>query len=79
MVLMALLTPALSHVSDIRDRTGCASNLEEMAMASSMYADDNNGAVIERKTAYEIVPSLYSYVSDYTTFYGPTYIGVYPK
>lgn len=74
MILMALLVPALSHVSNVRDRTGCASNLEEMGMASQMYANDNGGAVIERKVSYRIVPCLYSYITDFTTFYGTAYI-----
>lgn len=40
-ILAALLLPALSKAKDRARRTYCASNLRQIALASWMYADDN--------------------------------------
>jgi type II secretory pathway pseudopilin PulG len=41
--LLALLLPAISAVRESARRTTCASNLRQIAMAASMYADAHGG------------------------------------
>jgi prepilin-type N-terminal cleavage/methylation domain-containing protein/prepilin-type processing-associated H-X9-DG protein len=42
-ILAALLLPALSKAKESARRTRCASNLRQVLLAASMYADENDG------------------------------------
>lgn len=42
-VLAALLAPALARAKSAARRTACANNLRQLALASQMYWDDNEG------------------------------------
>lgn len=43
-VLMGLLLPALSRAREAANRTKCASNLRQIGLAITMYANENKGA-----------------------------------
>jgi prepilin-type N-terminal cleavage/methylation domain-containing protein len=43
-ILMALLIPALDRAREAAERTGCASNLRQLAMVATLYSVDENGS-----------------------------------
>ena len=44
-ILAAMLLPALNKARETAKTTKCLANLKQIASASSMYADDNNGSI----------------------------------
>ena len=50
-VLMAILMPALNRVREQGKRAACLNNLRQMALAWSVYADDNDGKIVNGNTS----------------------------
>jgi len=50
-VLMAILMPALNRVREQGKRAACLSNVKQMALAWIMYADDNDGKIVNGNTS----------------------------
>lgn len=46
-VLMAILLPALSRAREQGKNTVCMNNMKQIGMASRLYAEDNNGMVMQ--------------------------------
>ena len=42
-ILAAMLLPALATAKEVAKKTACLSNLRQLALANTMYVDDNNG------------------------------------
>ena len=45
-LLLALLTPALGKARELGRRAVCLVNLKDLSLAWSMYADDNEGKLV---------------------------------
>ncbi len=45
-LLLALLMPALDHARELAIRSVCKANLKDLAIAWIMYADDNDGKIV---------------------------------
>ncbi len=45
-LLLALLMPALDHARELAIRAVCKANLKDLAIAWIMYADDNDGKIV---------------------------------
>ena len=45
-VLMAILMPALNRAREQGKRACCLSNLKQLQLAWTMYADDNDGKIV---------------------------------
>jgi prepilin-type N-terminal cleavage/methylation domain-containing protein/prepilin-type processing-associated H-X9-DG protein len=50
-VLMAILMPALSRAREQGKRAACLSNLKQLALSWNLYADDNDGRIVNGNTA----------------------------
>jgi prepilin-type N-terminal cleavage/methylation domain-containing protein/prepilin-type processing-associated H-X9-DG protein len=50
-VLMAILMPALNRAREQGKRAACLNNLKQMALAWNLYADDNEGKMINGNTS----------------------------
>jgi prepilin-type N-terminal cleavage/methylation domain-containing protein/prepilin-type processing-associated H-X9-DG protein len=68
-VLMAILMPALNRAREQGRRAACLSNLKQLNLAWSMYADGNDDRLVNGDTGeYSIHPNEKSWVlKDYTT------------
>ena len=51
-ILMAILMPALNRVREQGKRAVCLSNLKQLALAWIMYADENNGKLVNGAAGY---------------------------
>ena len=49
-ILMAILMPALSRAREQGKRAACQSNLKQLALAWNVYADDNDGKLVNGNT-----------------------------
>ena len=45
-VLMAILMPVLNRAREQGKRSACLSNLKQLRLAWTMYADDNDGKIL---------------------------------
>ncbi|MEE9465294.1 MAG: prepilin-type N-terminal cleavage/methylation domain-containing protein, partial [Candidatus Neomarinimicrobiota bacterium] len=50
-ILMAILMPALHRAREQGKRAACLSNLKQMMLAWAMYADDNDGKMVNGNTS----------------------------
>jgi len=50
-ILMAILMPALNRAREQGKRAACLNNLKQMALAWNVYADDNDGKIVNGNTA----------------------------
>jgi len=50
-VLMAILMPALNRAREQGKRASCLNNVKQMALAWHVYADDNDGKIVNGNTA----------------------------
>jgi prepilin-type N-terminal cleavage/methylation domain-containing protein/prepilin-type processing-associated H-X9-DG protein len=51
-ILMAILMPALNNAREQGKRVVCLSNLKQLGLAWVMYADDNNGKIVNSDVSY---------------------------
>ena len=65
-ILMAILMPALQRAREQGKRASCLSNLKQLQLAWVMYADDNDGKIVEArpgqigKNPWAIIPANYA-------------------
>jgi len=52
-ILMAILMPALQRVREQGKRVSCLSNLKQLQLAWTMYADDNDGKIVNGSASWE--------------------------
>jgi prepilin-type N-terminal cleavage/methylation domain-containing protein len=52
-VLTAILIPALQRVRVQGKRVSCLSNLKQLQLAWTMYADDNNGKIVNGSASWD--------------------------
>ncbi len=50
-VLMAILMPALNRAREQGKRAACLNNVKQMTLAWTMYADDNDGKIVNGNTS----------------------------
>jgi prepilin-type N-terminal cleavage/methylation domain-containing protein/prepilin-type processing-associated H-X9-DG protein len=50
-ILMAILMPALSRAREQGKRAACLNNVKQMALAWNLYADDNDGKMVNGNTS----------------------------
>lgn len=60
-LLLSILLPALKNAREQGKRAACLSNVEQLAMAWMLYADDNDGKLVE-PWSYELPPPPYCWV-----------------
>ncbi len=78
-ILAALLMPALKNARESGKRAKCMSNLRQLALASTMYAGDNNGYFSEF-TVDGPIWAVHSYVKmDSYSFFTRTHLFVCPS
>ncbi len=56
-VLMAILMPALNRAREQGKRAACLNNVKQMALAWNLYADDNEGKMVNGNTAVDGDPT----------------------
>ncbi|MBI4024303.1 MAG: prepilin-type N-terminal cleavage/methylation domain-containing protein [Verrucomicrobia bacterium] len=61
-ILAALLLPALGNARESARKSRCAGNLRQIAMATSMYLDDNDGAFPHFVVSGGTPAAIYSYL-----------------
>jgi prepilin-type N-terminal cleavage/methylation domain-containing protein/prepilin-type processing-associated H-X9-DG protein len=52
-VLMAILMPALNRAREQGKRASCLNNVKQLALAWSVYADDNGGKIVNANTSVD--------------------------
>jgi prepilin-type N-terminal cleavage/methylation domain-containing protein len=52
-VLMAILLPALNRAREQGKRAACLNNVKQMALAWNVYADDNDGRIVNANTSVD--------------------------
>ncbi|MBN2713041.1 MAG: DUF1559 domain-containing protein [Planctomycetes bacterium] len=81
-VLAALLLPALNQAINMARCTACQSNMKQLALATSMYASDNNGCQPTASTAFPINTLTWGTSTNtsgtaYVSWYSALFIGKY--
>ncbi len=74
-VLLAVLIPSLQKAKDLAKRTICLANLHALGQAWVLYADQNDGRLVNSKTARVVeVPSAggSTFVMNTTTYHNET-------
>jgi prepilin-type N-terminal cleavage/methylation domain-containing protein/prepilin-type processing-associated H-X9-DG protein len=56
-ILMAVLMPALSRAREQGKRAACLNNVKQMALAWNLYADDNDGKMVNGNTSVDSDPT----------------------
>ncbi|MHC4642078.1 MAG: prepilin-type N-terminal cleavage/methylation domain-containing protein, partial [Planctomycetota bacterium] len=52
-LLLALLMPALEKARELGRRAVCLGNLKDLALSWMMYADDNDGKIVNGEAGYD--------------------------
>ena len=58
-LLMAMLMPALERARELGRRTVCTGNLKDLALAWMMYADGNEGKLVNGEASFDYTPTSY--------------------
>src|ERR1035437_1172077 len=63
-ILAGLLLPALGQAKSRAQRTGCANNLKQLALAAAAYADDNSDRWVNNHGVPETIRRQQSWVNN---------------